>query len=814
MPATGHREPEVYIMGEAPGRVEDAEGRQFVGESGDLLRPYIPPEFLKYIRWNNILNCRPPDNRDPDRIERECCRPRIESDIAQSQPVAIFGLGAQPLSWAGRAGGIYLWRGRRFPIKVGDHVCWYYPMFHPAGIIHQRRTSSWGGKDDEFALELDLRRAFAEVAAGLPEPVVHTAEFARSDVTCLTGSRSDDLDYLLQFLRYAGAQRVTGVDYETQNLRPYNTDSELLTAAVATEDETVAFAYRHPAAGWSDKHLRVIDAAWMKFLQSRAKKAVHQLSFEMEWSCYFYGEEFARSVPWEDTLTQAYVLDERVGDIKPGALSLEWLTQQHFGINIKKLSPKMDKSRMRDEGLETLLPYNGIDAKYHRFVYLVQKRLIKENGLVSVYQEKVRQVPTVVLTQLKGIPLDAAVNKELRREYARKLAKAKATVQAIPEAQEFKRLTREEFNPGSPPHVIIMLRDILKTRVGQPGPGWSTKESVLREVKHPISRAILGYRKVQKIKGTYVDPYSPDGPNVYPGDIIHTSLGTCFTETGRLNSEDPNIQNVPIREEEAKKVRRQIAAKVMASFDYGQIDARIIACGSRDTHYCKALWENYDIHMEWAERIAHAVPRLVGGREKIKDKKVMEDFRGGKIKSIWVFALFYGASLSSTARRLECEDRELYKLYDAFWTQFAGVHKWQDDIEKQFSDKGYVQLFDGLRRHAPLSHGQRINTPVQGATNRIVMLGMNRLSEVGDPLLQANMQIHDDLTFCFNRQRDYEDSMPRILDVMLDGREFPWFAVPLTVEIKTGSNWAEMTKVGAYDSVTRLGWPHRAPEFV
>jgi len=812
MKASGAREPLVYIMGEGPGRVEDEEGVQFVGESGDLLRPYIPRAFHDFIRWNNIINCRPPNNRDPDRIERECCRPRVESDIELYQPDAIFGMGAQPLSWAGKIGGIYLWRGRRFPIKVGNHVCWYYPMLHPAGIIHQRRAGGYGANDDEFALSMDLKRAFAEVAAGLPEPIVHTAEFARSDITCLTGRRSDDLDYLLEFLRYAAAEPVTGVDYETQNLRPYRKNSEILTAAVATEDETVSFAYRHPEAGWTGKQLLIIDDAWMKFLQSRAKKAVHQLSFEMEWTCYFYGEDFARSVPWEDTMTQAYVIDERVGDVKPGALALTWLTQQHFGIDIKKLSPKMNMARMVDEPLETLLPYNGIDAKYHRLVYLVQKAIIEKSDLAAVYEEKVRQVPTVVLTQLKGIPLDAKVNRELQKDYTKRLAKAEAAIQALPEVQQFRKLTRQEFNPASPQHVIIMLRDILKDRSGQPGTGWTTKESVLKEVHHPFAKAELDWRKIAKIKGTYVDPYSPDSDNVYPGNIIHTNLGTCFTETGRLNSEDPNVQNVPVRTPEGKKARAQIAAVTMASFDYGQIDARIIACGSRDRHYCKALWEDYDIHMEWAERIAHAVPRLVGGKAGLKDKKKMGDLRQ-HVKSVWVFALFYGAALWSTARRLECEEHELAKLYDEFWYQFAGVRKWQDQIERQFRQTGYVQLFGGLRRHAPLGHGQQINTPVQGATNRIVMHGMNRLSEIGDPLLQANMQIHDDLTFCFDRERDFDDTMPTIIDTMLDAREFPWFCVPLVVEVKRGTNWAEMEKVGNYSSVDRLQWPVRAKEF-
>src|SRR5215471_2482558 len=345
MRPSGAREPLIYILGEANGRIEDEEGYQFVGPAGDLLRQYIPDSALDFIRWNNTIRCHPPDNRDPERIERECCRPSIERDIALSQPDAIFGLGGQALLWAGKAGGIMMWRGRRFPIKIGDHTTWYYPMVHPAAILHQRSLGAWGGRDDEFALSMDLRRAFTEVSDGLPVPVVHTAEFARSDITCVTGARVDDIDYIIGFLRYAAAQKVTGVDYETQNVRPYNEDSQLLTAAVSTEEETLAFALSHPEAKWKPKQLQFIKAECVKFLKSRAIKAVHQLSFEMEWTCHAFGNELARSVPWEDTMTQAFVIDERSGDYKT-ALALAWLTQQYFGIDIKKLSPKMNKERM------------------------------------------------------------------------------------------------------------------------------------------------------------------------------------------------------------------------------------------------------------------------------------------------------------------------------------------------------------------------------------------------------------------------------------------------------------------------------------
>lgn len=813
MPASGSDQPLVLILGEAPGEVEDQEGRQFVGPSGEFLRPYIPGRLRNKIRYNNAINCHPKWDRDPTKVEIECCRPRLEVDIEQTKPEAIFGLGAFALTWADKPSGIELWRGRRFPIRVGKHVCWYYPMRHPSFILHTKKRNGFKS-DDEIAFGLDFRRAIADVEAGLPEPVVHTAEFARRNITTLTGRSSKDFSYLLEFLDYAAGCDVAGVDNETQNLRPYNKDSCILTRAVSVADETVAFAWRHPEAGWSTEQFAKLEKAWVRFLKSEAEKAVHNAAFEMEWDCFFYGRELAHEVLWKDTQTQAYVLDERVGDHKPGALALEFISLQHFGINIKKLTPGLNKQRMVDEPLSKLLPYNAIDAKYHRLNYDVQNQRIRDEGLVEVYQEKLRQVPTVVLTQLKGMPTNKVATKRLNDEYTDKIKNIEERLRAIPElGTQFQRIAGHSFNPGSGPDVIILLRDILKTREGQPtDDGWSTKENVLSKIDHPAPKGVLEYRKATKLKSTYIEPLMPGAPTMYDDGLVHTNLGTTLTETGRLNSEDPNLQNIPVRSPEGRKVRRQFESKIVASFDYGQIDARIIACGSRDVSYCKALWEGYDIHAEWARRLALHHPSLVGGRKFVDDKAVMKVFRD-KIKNIWVFALFYGAALRTTAGRFGVDDDVLRPLYDQFWKVFSGVRDWQEVLIKQFEDLGYIQLLGGLRRRAPLGRGQIINSGVQGATNRIVMHAMNRLSQTGDPLLQANMQIHDDLLYFFNSERDYEDSVPRIVKVMLDGRHFDWFCVPLIVELKDGPNWQDMKPVGDFASHQMIGWPHRAREF-
>lgn len=1262
---TGSDTPIIYIIGEAPGQTEDEEGIQFVGKSGDFLRPQIPRRLRDKIRWSNIIRCHPEDNRDPDRLEVEACRPSIIRDIEKTKPVAVFGMGAFALNWTDKPAGIEMWRGRRFPVKIGSHTCWWYAFQHPSFILHQKDNRSWKS-EAEYAFEFDLKRAIAEVEAGLPKPVVHSPAFARRDITCVTGRSGKDLGYVLDFLEYAGNEAVVGVDYETQNLRPYNSDSLILTAAVSIPNETLSFAYEHSEAGWTDSQFEKLTKAWVRFLKSKAKKAVHQLSFEMEWSCVFFGKDLARSVPWEDTMTQAYVLDERSGeDRREGPMSLAFGTQQYWGINIKKLTQGLDKTNMKAEPLEKILPYNGIDAKYHRLNYEVQAKRIEEENLVGVYQEKLRQVPTVVLTQIKGVPVDQEENRKLAKEYNKKLEEIEARIKIIPEVKQFRKLVGEEFNPGSNQQIVVMLRDILKTREGQDEADpkqrnrgrdkWSANERVLNKIDHPIAKGILDYRKTTKLKSTYVEPCSPGAPNLFDGGVLHTNYGTTFTDTGRLqcvsgstvldtnlgsfdiadldlldkhknvlirthtgkwqyinalirkrpermwrfqfdngsyidcterhqllspsgwkfagsytigeeaftnksisqrngirltktsfwknitkyigfgrtmfrgifsfvqyhvtsyagadrifsqyygkiqvlvpkfvwpgikvrlfpkllqgthrkyawekgtfsdnksgvagsicqtrsicrsnrqvmrdepsfgntefeafwfgrafnvafsiyealgfrfanngircsgnstvasfvqlsrrpfeikrfvissvlpslrfgrsnknsfskggwsisgearscelgekfgrnassslvdrsentpyqtvdipkrgkvlldcrllfagftgsnrnrwglprrggnretgpiegeafvseeginishigftgkeeynkdsfkdfgitklvsktslgvqtvwdisvpgdcsyvaqglihhNSEAPNLQNWPIRTKEGKKVRRQIRKKVVASFDMGQIDARLIACASRDKSYCTALWEDNDIHMEWAERIAYHHPAFVGGKKFLKDKDVMKAFRGNQVKNTWVFALFYGAALATTAMRFGVDESVLRPLYDKFWYQFADVKTWQEKLTNQFEEYGYVQLFDGQRRHAPLSHGMVINTPIQNGTNRVVMNAMNRLSETDIWALQANMQIHDDLTYCFDSEAEFEDSVERITDTMIDGSDFDWICVPLTVELKCGPTWADLEEIGSFSSHKRLNWPIRALEF-
>jgi DNA polymerase-1 len=219
---------------------------------------------------------------------------------------------------------------------------------------------------------------------------------------------------------------------------------------------------------------------------------------------------------------------------------------------------------------------------------------------------------------------------------------------------------------------------------------------------------------------------------------------------------------------------------------------------TKDKNFVKALWENYDVHMEWAERIAHAYPKRVGGRNNLTDKVVMKDFRTD-IKNQWTFPLFFGASLGSASEYLQIPEATLKPLYQAFWKQFGGVKDWQDKEMEFYKEHFYVECLTGRRRHGPLTENQIYNSPVQGTAAEIVMDAMCRLSEKNVPILQPEINIHDDLTFVRIPEKKLDDYLEQILDVMLEV-PFPWVNVPISVEVSVGTNWADLQEVGKYSS--------------
>lgn len=793
----GAAKPLVYILGPAPSKRDDARGKHFSSEAGQLLKARIPEEFDGKIRWNTVVRTRPQKDRAPEKIEIECCRPSVEKDIVASKPVAIFGMGEAPLRWAVGQSGVAKWRGRRTPVNIGGHLCWYY-AFSDLDLLHRIKKkfatrATDVGSELERAFQFDLQRAFDEVES-LPEPRVVTREEAAANVELVEGSAAG-LQRLEACFKWAMSQKAVGVDYETSAIRPYAKEAKIITAAVGTAKRSFSFPMDHKRSGWTKKQMVRVFELWEEFLRSDVKKVVHRLAFEQEWSAFFFGNDVLRAGKWECTVQQAAIIDERPGDRKPGCFGLEFLVQQYFGFNLKKLSP-LDKSNLESEPLKDVLLYNGMDAKFHYMLWREQRKVVKQLGLYAVYRQRVRRIPTLVLTQIKGFPVDLSVNRELKEKYEARIAEVTPKIADLKEVKEFEKRKGETFKPGSDTHVQYLLREILRRREGlhENDDGYSVDESVLKQIDHPISKMLLTYRKSNKRLSTYIIPYGEGSPYLWSDGLMHPIYNTPGTVSDRTSSEDPNAQNMPKRDEEAKEVRRQIVPPkdhLVVAVDYGQIQPRGIAMASQDKALVQSMWERHDIHTEWAEIISRAYPKRVGGKQNFTDKAVMKEFR--QVIKAWDLQLFFGATLESSSNRIEVPVEVMKPVYERFWKTFPGVKAWQDKLIKTYREKGIVEHMDGRLNRAPLSINQLINYPIQGIEAEIVMDAMSRLSEREVAPYQANLEIHDDLTF-FVPKKQIDKHVEVIVTDMLSV-DFDYINVPLTVEVSVGDNLLDVEEV-------------------
>lgn len=812
MPATGSETPEIYILGEAPGEDEDRQGKQFVGRSGRLLRDHIPQEWTNRIRWNNVLNCHPPNNRTPEIVEVECCRPRLVADIEKTKPPVIFGFGHIPLLWALGEQTISNWRGRKVPIRVGTHECWYYPFFHPAHILRTQADKNTKDSDDEHMFLLDLKRAFAEVAQ-LDKPTVYTRELLMEHIGTIIECTHAEALIAINFLDWAATQKSAGIDIETTPTRPYAEEARILTCAVSAEGITLAFPIDHPEANWEQNDRERVVGALLKFVRSKnVHKAVHNLAFELEYFGVLYGKDIVRAGIWDDTMSQAFILDQRTGRKNASGdegnvltcFSLAFLSKLHFGIDIKAIT-KTNRTTLAEQPLRDVLPYNGLDALAHDMLFKVQREILRRQGMEEVYQDQLRRIPTCVLTQIRGMPLNDATAKSLGAEYDADIKKVVTKIQAMKAAKAFFSHTGKTFNPGSNDDMVVVCKDILKSNVGLQRNGkYKVDEEVLEKIKDPLMPLVLDYRGKTKLRSTYV--FEAGNHVVWPDGMLHPLLNTVRARTMRLTSSEPNEQNLPKHEKEAKHIRRQIEAFVnwlLISFDYGQIEFRVFAMASKDKVCIKILWEGYDVHMEWAERIAHAYPSCIGGKQYLTDKAKMAELRQ-LVKSSWVFALFFNATLETCSHYLKIDTMYLRPLEREFWKTFAGLKDWQNRTLTFYDENGYVEDLFGRRRYGPLGINQRVNTPIQMGAASLILDGMNRISEMDIWEAQPIAQVHDDLIWHVPAEMA-EDTARAMAYELTRVDLHPFINVPLIVEGTFGQNWCDMEKLGDFSSVDLHG---------
>ena len=787
MPPSGSAAPLLYVLGEAPGENEDVQGEQFVGDSGKRLRALLPPELLSQIRWNNVVRTRPPKNRTPLPQEVEHYRSALVADIEKTRPKAVLAVGALPLSWAlPGAGTITLLRGRKFPIKVGRHICWCFPVHHPAWVlrVENRKEADIPGAEWRKVWESDVRAACAAVLGNLRTPPYLDNEDLAQGLVLATDWPADKISRWLERLH----GRNCALDIETTCLRPYEKGARIVTIAVSDAQQAFAFPFSEEVA-----------PAFLAWLKSPGKRIAFGGAFELEWFAVKFGAKLLREVPpFEDAQAQAYVLDERgtddgSGRKRGGCHNLDFLCRLHFGLALKSKSD-IDRKNIGRASLEPLLRYNALDAKFTYMLWAQQRLLVQEAGLEPIYKEHLRRIPTAVLAQTRGLLVDSDRVQQFKVELQDSASKVLAEISALPEVDAFRK-RRGKYNPNSPIDVLAVLKDLghadaLKTSDSS----WSTDDELLCKLDEPIAQLTLKLRKILKLSGTYVERMEAANPRsyVFPDGRIHPRFNTLRTVTGRFSSADPNAQNFPKRKH--AEIRSQLVADrgcVLVALDYGQLEARVIASLSGQFEVAMT-----DIHMDWAERIASLHPPVFKKRG-----SNMKAFRSD-IKNQLVFPLFYGTTAGHIGAMLELPRRISEKVYEEFWSAFPKVRKWQHGLLRSYQELGYVEGPTGRRRRAPMSNNEIINTPVQGSASDIVVDAMNRLSERAFtedcPRLQPVLNIHDDLTLCVPKK--HQDGYVDVLVSEALTTAYDWVRVPLQVEVSVGPNWHELKEIGKFNS--------------
>lgn len=494
---------------------------------------------------------------------------------------------------------------------------------------------------------------------------------------------------------------------------------------------------------------------------------------------------------FDDTMLMSYVLDAGKGNHGMDGLSEKWLG--HTPIPYKDVAGSGKSSVTFDlVDIDRATAYAAEDADVTLRLWLVLKPRLAAEGLTRIYERLERPlVPVLAHMEERGITVDRQILSRLSGELAQKAAAAE---------DEVYELAGERFNIGSPKQ----LGDILFGRMGLPGGSktktgqWSTSAQVLEDLAAegaPLPRKIVDWRQLTKLKSTYTD--------ALPGYIhpetkrVHTGYSLASTTTGRLSSSEPNLQNIPVRTAEGRKIRTAFISTPghkLLSADYSQIELRVLAHVAEIPQLRQAFADGVDIHAMTASEMfgvpVEGMPSDVRRRAKAIN-----------------FGIIYGISAFGLANQLGIERSEAGDYIKKYFERFPGIKDYMESTKAFARDKGYVETIFGRRAHYPeirssnpsmraFNERAAINAPIQGSAADIIRRAMIQI----EPALAAAglservrmlLQVHDELIFEVEDEA-VDIAMPVIVDIM-ENAAMPAVSmrVPLKVDARAAHNWDE-----------------------
>ena len=602
-----------------------------------------------------------------------------------------------------------------------------------------------------------------------------------------------DLDALQRWIDAAFEQGYVAIDTETDSLDAMQ--ASLVGVSLALAPGTACYVpLGHRASDGLDfggETLKQIDlkAAISALKPLLEAKSVLKIGQNLKYDALVLKQHGVEITPFDDTMLLSYVLDAGRGGHGMDALSEHWLDHKPIAFSEVAGSGR-NKITFDQVAIDKATAYAAEDADVTLRLWQVLKPRLAAERMATVYETLERALmPVLVRMEARGIDIDRAMLARLSAEFAQKMAAIEEDIYA---------LAGERFTIGSPKQ----LSEILFGKLGLPGAkktktgAWTTGASVLEDLAaegHELPRRILDWRSLQKLKSTYTDAL-PGYVNPQTGRV-HTSYSMAATTTGRLSSSDPNLQNIPVRTEEGRRIRKAFVAGKgfkLVSADYSQIELRVLAHIADIPQLKQAFAEGLDIHAMTASEMFN-VP--------IERMDPMVRRRAKAIN----FGIIYGISAFGLANQLSIPREEAASYIKAYFERFPGIRDYMDSTKAFVREHGFVTTIFGRKCHYPnVTKGHpserafleraAINAPIQGSAADIIRRAMVRMEDaLADAKLNARMllQVHDELIFEVP-DAEVEATLPVVRDVM-EKASLPaiQLAVPLAVDARAANNWDE-----------------------
>lgn len=621
--------------------------------------------------------------------------------------------------------------------------------------------------------QLDL---FAEFATESPE-VSKNSDFSTLKMTSHDYQLIDNHEEMQQICDFFITKKILSLDTETTSTNPI--DAELVGLSFSVEPSK---AFYIPIPSNREEAQTIVNIFKKVYEDPEVLKIGQNIKYDLE-VLRNYGVELKGKM-W-DTMLAHYILQPELRH------NMDYMAEtllNYQTIHIDELIGPRGKNQlsMRDLDPSEVYEYAAEDADVTLKLKNVLEPQLREAGLLQLFEEiEMPLVPVLAEMEMNGVLIDTEALRETSKLFTERMLQLEAKIY---------EQAGGPFNISSPKQVgdilfgkMKIVEKPKKTKTGQ----YVTSEEVLQQLrsKAPIIADILDYRGLKKLLSTYIDVL-PKLINPRTGHI-HTSFNQAITATGRLSSSDPNLQNIPVRGEDGKEIRKCFIPEPNCQFfsaDYSQIELRVMAHLSGDENMLRVFREGKDLHAATAANIYKKSIEDVTRDERTKSKRAN-------------FGIIYGITIFGLAERLEISRDESRLLIDGFFKTFPQVRDYMEQAKQMARERGYAETLFHRRRYLPdinshnatvrnFAERNAINAPIQGSAADIIKVAMIRIHQrFKEEGIRSKMilQVHDELNFSV-----YPEERERVERIVLEEMQNAYpLRVPLVADCGWGDNWLE-----------------------